>query len=108
MGISYYNCDRCNYIFSDCEDDIVWCDCGSRFCCSDCADIQEIEVDESVEDENLTKRDDEDSYDVEENCCLCRKEVANDTILLETLLRRYDRTREEVLKMWQKETDDGE
>jgi hypothetical protein len=97
MGVCHYNCARCDHSFPDCSDYCCFCvECGSRFCCLECADV------EPTDEENINR------YELEE-CCICRKEVATDYILLEVLLRKYKITRDDVLEMWQeeKEEDNG-
>ena len=43
-------------------------------------------------------------------CVICRKEEANDNILLHALLKHFKLTREQALEIWQKEPeeDNGE
>ena len=98
MGISYYTCAGCDNNFPDCADGVVWCDCGNHFCCDDCAkmiDVNEPDGDEEDWEESL-------------QCCICRKEEANDGLLLEALLRHYKITKEDALKIWQDEPEDEE
>ena len=90
MGVEYYTCAICGYNFPDCGE-YVWCnDCGNRFCLDDCAGLQPVEDDENSD---------------HTNCVICRKEAANDYILLETLLRHYNLNREDVLKIWPDQDD---
>lgn len=100
MSISYYTCAVCDYNFPDCADDIVWCDCGNHFCSDDCAKM----IDVNAPDDD----DEEYEEDWEENlqCCICRKEEANDGLLFEALLRHYNITREDALKIWQELPED--
>jgi hypothetical protein len=102
MSIDFYSCARCGDSFPDCGDYCHCDECGNVFCSYECAELDAVELDEAApEDESETEE-----YRYEPmNCCICRKEVANDYILLETLLRHYKITREDVLKMWQEEPD---
>lgn len=86
MGIDYYSCSYCNSAFPDCSSRCRWCDCGSRFCSPDCA-----KKEETVNDEGDT---------VGETCCMCRKEDANDTDLLNFLLKHFNLTHEQAMELY--------
>lgn len=93
MGVEFLVCANCTEIFADCGE-YYWCEgCSNNFCSSDCAAPKPIE---DSDDEDLR------------NCCICRKEEANNYILLHALLRHYKITREDAMKIWQEEKDNGE
>jgi hypothetical protein len=83
MGVDFYACRVCGSTFPDCSDYCRWCDCGGRFCSSECAKI--------IEDE-----DNPNSM----TCCLCRKEEATDNDLLVFLLDHFKLTREQVMELY--------
>ena len=94
MGVSFYTCPICTYIFADCDDDITYCDhCNNIFCSDECAEMEHCE-----EEGGYEVAEDEESS----NCCICRKEKASDYILFNFLLGHSNLTREQVLEMWQK------
>lgn len=94
MSVDYYSCAICDHNFPDCGD-YYYCDeCGNHFCSRDCAKLELLDEDDEGNETN--------------NCCICRKEEANDYILLEALLTHYNLTREDALKIWQEEKDTEE
>lgn len=78
MSISYYQCDNCQRGYADCYGE--FCECGAGFCSEKCADYQPY-------------------GDDEKSCASCRGEVFTDTNLLNTLLKHYNLTRNDVEKM---------
>ena len=95
MGVDFYTCAICEYNFPDCGDYVTCEECYNHFCSDECASLKPIQTsDEEEFNEDLT------------SCCLCRKEVANDYILLGVLLRHYNLTKEQVLDLWRQEKND--
>ena len=95
MGVDFYTRAICEYNFPDCGDYVTCEECYNHFCSDECASLKPIQTsDEEEFNEDLT------------SCCLCRKEVANDYILLGVLLRHYNLTKEQVLDLWRQEKND--
>lgn len=89
MGIDFLVCTNCTETFADCGEYYDCEECGNVFCSIDCAKPESLDADRM-------------------DCCICRKEEANDYILLHVLLRHYKITREDAMKIWQEEKDNGE
>lgn len=104
MGIDYYTCTKCERNFPDCIDFYTCEECENLFCSRKCADLKIIELNDSednIDDED--ELDNEEYYEDKYNCCICRKEEANDYILLNALLRYYNITRDDAMKIWREE-----
>lgn len=86
MGIDFYTCVICKSNFPDCGDYSECEECENMFCGRKCANLKPLELNE-------------DKY----NCCICRKEEADDSILLYALLRHYNITRDDAMKIWKGE-----
>jgi hypothetical protein len=69
--------------------------CSNVFCSWDCSELYS------------TLNEDGEPNDDIMDCCICRKDKANDYILLEALLRHFNLTREQALEIWQKEPPDA-
>jgi hypothetical protein len=103
MGVDFYTCANCSRNFPDCGNYYFCEECSNQFCSNKCADPQPLDEEEG-EDENNDENDDD--YDnTRYSCCICRKEEANDYILLEALLRHFKISRADALKIWQDEKD---
>ena len=89
MGVDFLICDICHSSFPDCGDFVV-CDCGGRFCSSECA-----EMDYAAYDEDGECLEDEDG---EGTCVLCRGQAATDADLIDFLLRKLSLTREQAVE----------
>ena len=90
MGVEFYVCANCTETFPDCGEYYFCEECANHFCSRKCADPKPMDED----DEDLR------------NCCICRKEEANDYILLNALLRHYKITRKDAMKIWQEQDDE--
>lgn len=101
MSIDYYSCAICGHNFPDCGDYVSCEHCFNHFCSKKCAKMAYAELDEEADIDN----NEEEEYP---HCCICRKEAANDYILLEALLRHFNLTREQALEIWQKQPDEEE
>lgn len=83
MGVDFFPCDYCSETICDCGS-YVQCQCGRRWCDKKCA----------KEEGFLTEDEDGD----ETTCAFCRIEAAEDSDLFEFLLKKYNTTRDNVLK----------
>jgi len=99
MGVDFLICDICHESFPDCGD-FVSCDCGGRFCSSECA-----QIDDCVYDEDGEPVEDEDGDFIigEETCVLCRGEALTDQDLIEFLLKKLSLTREQAVELFNNE-----
>ena len=84
MGVDFYTCSSCSFIFPDCGEYYTCNQCEKCFCDSKCARSK------------LVSNDNEDYS----NCLFCRKEDANDSILCEVMMKHFNVTREQVLEIW--------
>jgi len=101
MSVDFYACSRCGDTFPDCGD-YSYCEfCGNHYCSENCSELKLVKSDE---DEDESNEDDE--QDEQYNCCICRKEVATDDILLKALLKRFELTREDAVKIWKDDDND--
>jgi hypothetical protein len=98
MGVDYYVCDTCGDAFPDCSSRACWCSCGMKFCRFECGELDYSKYDENGEAIEST------GYD-ESTCNICRHEDANDAILFLALLKHFNITREQALKIWQDQQD---
>lgn len=57
MSVDYYVCEHCGETFCD-ADDFVYCECGNRWCCLECAyeDGEEYETGEGIKLQILSWR----------------------------------------------------
>lgn len=79
MGVDYFNCDICEYIFTDCGDcgDCGSCNCGS-FLCGDCFDESIEAYGEDPEEETSM------------GCKICNLVIIKDSTLLDYLLKKHN------------------
>jgi hypothetical protein len=87
MGVDFFPCDYCSETICDCGD-YIRCDCGRVWCDEKCA----------KEEGFRTKRK-------KNTCSFCRVEAAEDSDLFEFLLKKYNLTRDDVLKEYIKNHD---
>lgn len=102
MGVEFFPCDYCGESICDCGS-YERCGCGRRWCDLKCAEKDGYREVEGVEPECW------DGYREAWTCSYCRREQAEDSELLNYLLRQYNLTRDQVLEGWrneQQETDD--
>lgn len=95
MGVDWYPCEHCGETFPDCGS-YVYCndDCYKRWCSDECA-----EADGFVEDrENIDRWGDS-----TKSCKFCRKEDADDSVLLAFLLIKCGYSRADVVAQFYKE-----
>lgn len=86
MGVDYYNCDACEEIYADCEDGLSYCEkCENNFCskCTTKYGLREM-YDDDNEEEWL------------ENCPVCAKKVVKTHELIDYMLKKLDKTKEEM------------
>lgn len=95
MGVDFYTCAKCERNFPDCGNYYSCEECSNVFCSDKCANPEPFydPLDEDGGGEEIERY----------TCCICRKEDANDYILLNALLRHFKLTREQALKIWQEE-----
>jgi DNA-directed RNA polymerase subunit RPC12/RpoP len=87
MGVDFYSCSNCEEVFSDMNDESIYCEgCGYRWCSLDCAEYEGIQYNEE-----------EDYY---ENCNYCRNEDFEDGILLSFACERLKVSRQELVNMY--------
>lgn len=97
MGVDYYTCSNCGTGYRDDSEYCCYCDCGSNFCDDDCGKLK-----------NFTYEYDEDDPEkghaivkgIPITCVICRKESANDYVLLEALLKHFKLTRKQAFKIY--------
>lgn len=99
MGVSYYTCDQCSFGFRDDSEYYRYCDCGHCFCSIECGKLL------NVGDYN----EDTDSYAIDENfpitCIFCRKESYTTFALFQSLLKHYNLSMEDAVKIWKDQND---
>jgi len=79
--MDYYNCAKCNEIFSGSSSVCECCTgCENIFCCKTCAE--------------LIEKDGEDT-----SCCICRDEHITDYMLLIYFLNKYNLSRKEAMDL---------
>jgi hypothetical protein len=84
MGVDFYSCSNCGEVFSDMNEESVYCDgCGYRWCCLDCAEYDRI------------KYNKEDDY--YESCNFCRNEDFEDGMLLSFTCELLGLSRQELV-----------
>ena len=112
MSVDFYTCAKCDDNFSEYKSGYTFCEeCNNNFCSRKCASLKEVDedVEEEPEEENVEEEAEEDLEEYQEpkkNCCICRKEEANNYILFYALLRHYKITRYDAMKIWQDEKED--
>lgn len=88
MGVEFFLCDGCGESI---------CDCGSFWRCEDCSH-------RLCDDCRNAAHYDEEDYGDEWMCPFCIKDMATDSDLLAFLLNTMQKTREEVLLLYQETT----
>jgi hypothetical protein len=90
MSVDFYPCNHCKRVFTDCSDSHVRCRdaCERKWCSIDCALEDGFDFGSNPEDIQSC------------SCSFCRDEDANDSDLLNFLMKKYTLTREDVLKMY--------
>jgi hypothetical protein len=121
MGVDYLKCDGCDSGYRDDSEYCCSCDCGNSFCGISCGKFENYFNPFLLNEKNGRRQEIDDSdprYDDWENgiygvdkekpitCVLCRKEKANDWLLLEAILRHYKITREDAMKIYKEEDND--
>lgn len=94
MGVSYYSCSGCGDGFRDDSEYVCYCDCGSTFHSLECGKLQNY-CDWNEEFESHRINNDRDI-----TCVICRKEVANEHVLLHALLKHYNITGEQAFQIY--------
>jgi hypothetical protein len=93
MGVEFFPCDYCGESICDCGSYTYCRDiCGRKWCDDKCA---------AAEGWRADKEDADDPNDF--SCNFCRDEDAEDSDLLKFLMKKYNLTREKLLKMYFKE-----
>lgn len=99
MGADYYTCQNCNVGYRDDDNYCCYCECGGNFCTKNCGKL-----------ENYNHKYDDDSYRIDKNnpitCVLCRKEKYTDYILLQSIYKHYNLTKEDVINIWKNQKED--
>lgn len=90
MGVDFYACDNCGETFCD-AGDYFRCDCGDKFCSTECGGSETTDADDTIDDEEVI------------SCIHCRRESATASDLLYFMLKKYNLTYEEALEMYKKE-----
>jgi hypothetical protein len=90
MGVDFFPCDYCGEAICDCGS-YEKCECGRRWCDDKCA-----------KGDGYLSYSDDDEID-EPSCKYCRREEAEDSELLDYLLRHYNLSRDKVLEDWRNE-----
>jgi len=100
MGIDFYACDNCGETFPDCGD-YFRCDCGDKFCSTECGDSKVVEP-ASSDDE------DDDSYREEVTTCMhCRLESATSYDLLLFILAKFNMTYDQAMDLYKAQKADN-
>jgi hypothetical protein len=91
MGVDFFFCHQCGESFPDCGD-YVSCgdDCSNVWCSLDCACEEGYDDGYNEESEECEKT----------SCDFCRQEDAEDSELLEFLMKEHKLTRNKLLKMY--------
>lgn len=95
MGVDYLQCASCSFGFRDDSDYCAYCECGNSFCSVNCGDLSNYG---EYNDERQTHRID-DNVDI--TCVICRNESFTDYTLLEAVLKHFNITREQAIKIWE-------
>lgn len=106
MGVSHYECDGCSCGFRDDDEYCAWCECGNKFCSIKCGKVENYleEYQEHETDENLDRyRGDRIDNDKPITCKVCRKENHTDYVLYQALLKHYNLTEEDAIKIWKEQ-----
>ncbi len=99
MGQDYYACDYCGEAFGDYSGGYEMCECGKRYCCSECAaEDGFINHYQEYVDDKKPQPTDENGYELESSCKYCRNEDVTDDKILEWTLEELKLTREEAVK----------
>lgn len=105
MGVDYYECDGCALGFRDDSDYCAWCECGSKFHTVQCGKLQNYQILDEL-DEDDPRYDDyvngEHRIDMNQpiTCVICRKEKHTPYILLQALLKHFNLSEKEAVKIW--------
>jgi hypothetical protein len=122
MGVDYLKCDGCDNGYRDDSEYCCSCDCGSSFCRLGCGKLENyfnpylldenngrrIEVNE---DENSPRWEEWDNgnYVIDDKtpitCVICRKESHNDYVLLQALLKHFNLTKAQAVKIYKGQKD---
>ncbi len=103
MSIDYYKCMNCSASYRADSHYGVECECESIFCSKECGKLenhQEWNEDEDQEWSELVHRVDKSKPCT---CILCRKEKYTDSMLLNSLLKRFNITKEQAINIWRLE-----
>lgn len=108
MGVSYFTCDGCNIGYRDDSDFACYCDCGSNFCNKDCG-----KLDNYLDPSSYQDLDEEDplyqdyidgdyhiNKDKQITCVICRNESYTNSTLLDSLMKHFNITKEQVIDIW--------
>ena len=113
MGASYYTCHNCGYTFSDYGEFISCEECGTRWCCEECAEEEGFveghctkynvfgyrDLDDERRIRNCEKKYCSDcEFYVPDSCKFCRKEDYEDYELLNKALELLGMNREDLIK----------
>lgn len=105
MGVSYYECDACILGFRDDSDYCAYCECGSKFCSIKCGKLHNYreEYDEGETEEEDRYRGDRLDESSPITCVMCRKEKWTHYMLYQCLLKHFNLTEKEVIKIWKEQ-----
>lgn len=92
MGVDFFPCDGCGESICDCGSYIKCRKCEHRWCELSCAIKNGGYKDEDDED------DEYDEY--EQSCKFCRQEEAEDSDLLNFLIKKYKLNRKTVVQLY--------
>lgn len=95
MGVDFFSCDGCGESICDCGSYIKCRKCEHRWCDLTCA----------IKNGGYKYNDDEDDDDYdddyeEQSCKFCRKEEAEDSDLLNFLIKKYKLNRKTVVQLY--------
>lgn len=99
MGVNYYTCSGCDIGYRDDSEYCAYCDCGNGFCSAECGGLKNYgEWKDKIESHAIDP-------EVDITCKICRKEAANDYVLLQTLLKHFCLTKEDALDIYKNQKD---
>lgn len=118
MSVDYYVCNNCGETFADCSEYISCDECGTRWCCDECAEEDGFIAEhckkydvygyDDLQEERKIRNCDCSCYDdcpeyVGDSCKYCRNEDYDDSTLLNRALDLLGINRIELVQMINKE-----
>jgi len=86
MSVDYFTCQRCKENFNDCGDYVSCENCGTCWCCDDCAELDGYKAEYDENDEVI-----------KDSCKYCRKEDFEDNVLLNKAMELLNCDREYLI-----------